>query len=164
MSDEPQSNLFSDPKHIVSDLNAFARFPTGGAVADLAAKRIAEILMLKKVGIGKDGQARAPRVREIIAAARVVVSMEKINQQERDAMAGLTDARTQVTTAIQVNIDTKSASAKDEALSDLIARTTADTRAILDAHGRADAGDVGVQPPDPDGPTEGRGSSPPEPA
>lgn len=164
MSDEPQSNLFSDPKHIVSDLNAFARFPSGGAIAELATKRVAEILMLKKVGIGKDGKPRAARVRELIAAANVIVAMEKLNMQERDSIAGLTDARAQVTTAIQVNIDTKSASEKDEALYDLIARTTADTRAILDAHGCVDPSDPGSEPPHSTGPVEDGGGSPPEPA
>ncbi len=159
---EPQSNLFQDPQSLVSDLNEFARcFPVHGPVADLAVKRLVEILQLKEVGQARGGGKRPPRNREIIAATRVVAQMARINQQERDSIAGLMGMGPQIATAVQVNIDTQRASEKDEALNDLVARTAAESRAILDAYGPGHAGDVGSEPTDHDGPG-GNGNGRPE--
>lgn len=158
MPDEPQSRLFTDPDKLVSDLNTFSRFPAEGKLNELATLRIAETLQLKEIGIGQDGKPRKPRHREIMAAVRAQQVSARINQHERDVIAGLLGAGERAQTAIQINIDTAKASQEDEERNDFIARIAAESAAILAAPD-GDAGeqqqiDNEVQGDDPGGPNE----------
>ncbi len=130
---DQDSSLFSDPDKIVSDLNQFARFPVDGLIANLAAVKAAQILKGELVGIDPDGKPRPPRIRDINAAIRAVISMVKINQAERDAVAGLRGDRDRISKAMQLLLDMNAASTQQGAHHDLLTRTALEARALLDS-------------------------------
>jgi hypothetical protein len=74
----PTSNIFRNSKQLTSDLNAYARFPTAGPIANLAAATVAMILK----GVDKEGNPCQYGTRERLAAAKLVVAMERVNQIE----------------------------------------------------------------------------------
>jgi hypothetical protein len=137
MPDQPI--LFADPDKLVSDLNAFARFPVDGQIAQLAAQRIDEILNGGLVGLDSEGEKRPPRTREILAAVRCVIQMIRVNQIERDSVGRLKDAQRLISEALLAASRVKQIAMEDEAANDLVARTTIELRALLDAR-PSDAG------------------------
>lgn len=82
MTDRPTSDIFLNPSRLTSDLNTYARFPTAGAIANLAAATVEMILE----EVDKDGEPCRYGSRERLAAAKLVIRMEEVNQHERKDM------------------------------------------------------------------------------
>jgi len=155
-----QSDILENPRKILSDLvlivSQKSRIPD--EVMNALVERASEVVSEVK-----------PGSREWDRIARFMQREEKLGLERKRLQTEvyrvlLSILAPQVATAVQVNIDTQRASEQDEVLNDLIARTTAETRAILDAHGPANAGDDRGQQPHPDRPGGNGDGRPVEPA